>query len=265
MPKTQERSIRMFPFQEKVDAAIALIREHEPPEGYFLAFSGGKDSVVIYDLAVKSGVKFDAHYNNTQIDPPELRLFIRWNYPDVDWIPPKKSMFELIEMHNYLPTRLMRFCCKYLKEHSGMGRTLLDGIRGAESTRRAKRKKTEKSYRGDKVFVHAIFDWADGDVWKYIRDNSIAYCRLYDEGWSRIGCLGCPMGTKKQLEFQFERYPGLKKAYLRSVKAAFLNKPHKYFGTDYELYFEWWMSKLSVKEFFHNKRMELNTDALIKE
>jgi len=266
MSKTQEYSIRMFPFKEKVDAAIALIQEHEPPEGYFLAFSGGKDSVVIYDLAVKAGVRFDAHYNNTQIDPPELRLFIRRNYPDVDWIPPKKTMFELIEKYQMLPTRVMRFCCRYLKEQSGIGRILLDGIRGAESTRRAKRKRVEKSYHQvDKIFVHAIFDWADGDVWKYIKDNNISYCKLYDEGWSRIGCIGCPMTSSTRATWEFEKYPGLKKAYLRALKKALERRPHKHFGTDHELMFEWWMSRLSVKEFFHNKRMEQNTDALIKE
>jgi len=74
---------RLFPFKDKIDAAIELIRQYEPEGGYFLAFSGGKDSIVIYDLAVKAGVKFDAHYNNTQIGPPELRLFIKRNYYNV--------------------------------------------------------------------------------------------------------------------------------------------------------------------------------------
>jgi phosphoadenosine phosphosulfate reductase len=42
---------------DKVKVSIARLIEFEPPEGYYLAFSGGKDSVVIYDLAVKAGVK----------------------------------------------------------------------------------------------------------------------------------------------------------------------------------------------------------------
>lgn len=249
---------RLFPFKDKIDAAIELIRQYEPEGGYFLAFSGGKDSIVIYDLAAKAGVKFDAHYNNTQIDPPELRLFIKRNYYNVDWIAPKRNIFELIETHNCLPTRVMRFCCKYLKEHSGIGRVLLDGVRGAESSRRAKRKSVEKSNLVDKTFVHAIFDWTDEEVWRYIKANQLVYCELYNQGWKRIGCIGCPMGTKRQLEFQFNRYPSIKKAYLRSLKKAFENKPHKYFGTDYELYFEWWMSKLSVEEFLRLENLKQN-------
>jgi len=42
---------------DKVDVAISRLKEFEPSEGYFLAFSGGKDSVVVYDLALKAGVK----------------------------------------------------------------------------------------------------------------------------------------------------------------------------------------------------------------
>lgn len=88
----------------RIEAAIKLLRKYEPPEGYFLAFSGGKDSTVIYDLAVKSGVKFDAHYNRTGIDPPDLVYFIREHYPNMDWIKPLIPIWKLV-VTNGLPTR----------------------------------------------------------------------------------------------------------------------------------------------------------------
>lgn len=78
---------------DKVKVAIARLREFEPPEGYYLAFSGGKDSVVIYDLAVKAGVRFDAHYNLTTVDPPELVKFIKQQYPEVERHRPKENMW----------------------------------------------------------------------------------------------------------------------------------------------------------------------------
>lgn len=249
---------RLFPFKDKIDAAIELIRQYEPEEGYFLAFSGGKDSIVIYDLAVKAGVKFDAHYNNTQIDPPELRLFVKRNYSNVDWIQPKKSMFQLIEERRMFPTRTMRFCCYYLKEQSGKNRVLILGIRGAESIRRSKRNAVEKSVKGNKLFINPIFDWTDEDVWGYIRGSSLQYCKLYDEGWTRIGCIGCPMGTKANIIREFEKYPSIKNAYLRAIKKGLENKPNNYFGTNYELMFEWWMSQLGIKEFFRLKNLEQN-------
>ena len=34
--------------------AIQRLKQHEPPDGYYLGFSGGKDSIVIYDIAVKA-------------------------------------------------------------------------------------------------------------------------------------------------------------------------------------------------------------------
>lgn len=67
----------------KLDIAIQRLKSFEPPEGYFLAFSGGKDSQCIYHLAKMAGVKFEAHYRVTSVDPPELIYFIREHYPDV--------------------------------------------------------------------------------------------------------------------------------------------------------------------------------------
>ena len=68
--------------RDKVAIAIERFRTFEPADGYFLAFSGGKDSVVILDLAKRAGVKFDAHYHMTTVDPPELVHFIR-KHPEV--------------------------------------------------------------------------------------------------------------------------------------------------------------------------------------
>lgn len=69
--------------RDKVQTAIDRLRAFEPQEGYFLAFSGGKDSQCIYHLAKMAGVKFDAHYQVTSVDPPELVQFIKAQYPDV--------------------------------------------------------------------------------------------------------------------------------------------------------------------------------------
>lgn len=67
----------------KLEVTLERFKAFEPPEGYFLAFSGGKDSCVIKALADMAGVKYDAHYTLTSVDPPELVRFIKKQHPDV--------------------------------------------------------------------------------------------------------------------------------------------------------------------------------------
>ena len=62
---------------DMVDEAVALLRLHEPEEGYIGCFSGGKDSITIKALAKMAGVRVEWHYHKTTIDPPELVKFMR--------------------------------------------------------------------------------------------------------------------------------------------------------------------------------------------
>ena len=200
---------------DKAEIAVKRLKYFEPPEGYYLAFSGGKDSVVIYDLAVKAGVKFDPHYSVTGVDPPELVKFIRQQYPDVKRHRPEMTMWQLIVENGMPPTRLARYCCRVLKETGGAGRLVVTGIRAAESNKRAGRRMVEGCLKDkSRRFLHPIIDWDDSDVWQYIRENNIPYCSLYDEGFKRLGCIMCPIqGTKGMLR-DAERWPRYYKLYL---------------------------------------------------
>lgn len=126
----------------KLEKTIEKIQMFEPEEGYFLAFSGGKDSQCIYHLAKMAGVEFDAHYSVTSVDPPELVRFIIENYPDVIRDHKKDengrpiTMWTLIENQVMPPTRLARYCCDHLKESNGRGRVTMTGVRWAESKNR---------------------------------------------------------------------------------------------------------------------------------
>ena len=230
--------------------AIETLKQYEPPEGYFVAFSGGKDSIVILDLVRQSGCKHDVHFHKTSIDPPELLQFIRAHYPDVIWERPKLTMFQLIEKWHMTPTRKARYCCAVLKECYGTGRLCITGIRKAESAKRSTRKMFEIS-RTDKSkkMIHIILDWTDRDVWHYIKDNNLQYPCLYDEGWKRIGCIGCPSANRKQ---QFKRYPNFKKAYIEAIRRSMLTTPDRFFGTDHNMYFDWWMSNKSPESYLES-------------
>lgn len=134
----------VFGTVDKVQIAIDRLKHFEPPEGYYLAFSGGKDSVVIKKLCDLAGVKYDAHYRVTSVDPPELVQFIRDQYPDVSRDVPKDkdgrpiTMWTLIPKKLMPPTRLVRYCCAALKETGGAGRVTVTGIRWDESVNRKK-------------------------------------------------------------------------------------------------------------------------------
>ena len=235
-----------------LEATIERIKSFEPPEGYFLAFSGGKDSVVIKALADMAGVKYDAHYQLTSVDPPELVQFVKSHkdvqidcnrYPD-DYKNEKLrgkqiTMWNLIPEKGMPPTRLARYCCEALKESAGHDRFVMTGVRKAESVRRAKNrgglelaeKKSHKMTLLDpdnptpEVFYHCqtwarkvlnpIYDWTTDEVWEFIHRYDVPYCKLYDEGFQRLGCIGCPMAGKHREE-EFKRYPKFKRAYIRA-------------------------------------------------
>lgn len=240
----------------KLDITLQRLRSFEPPEGYFVAFSGGKDSQCIYHLCRMAGVKFDAHYHVTSVDPPELIYFIRRHYPNVIWDFPRYkdgkriTMWNLIPKKRMPPTRLVRYCCDKLKEHNGKGRVVVTGVRWAESNRRAKlhgvanvtgkpvatqnyaetigadykvtgaqtlimnddndaaRRMVEHCYRTQKTMVNPIVDWTDDEVWEFLNEIAkVPHCSLYDEGYTRLGCIGCPMASASARKREFERYP----------------------------------------------------------
>lgn len=101
----------LFGVIDKVQKAVDRLKTFEPPDGYFLAFSGGKDSQCIYHLAKEADVKFEAHFHMTSVDPPEVISFVRESYPDVIMDRPPESMWRLIERKKIPPTRKIRYCC----------------------------------------------------------------------------------------------------------------------------------------------------------
>lgn len=259
--------------EHKVEMAIQRLKSFEPPEGYYVAFSGGKDSQCVYHLCKMAGVKFDAHYAVTSVDPPELVRFIRKNYPDVEWERQHDkdgkpiTMWSLIAVHTIPPTRKARYCCKALKEPGGQGRIVVTGVRWAESLNRkethgvvgfqgkqksthkiaddagaeyklnkhgdiilnddndANRRMVEQCYRTRKTMVNPIVDWTDDDVWHFLNSNNIPHCSLYDEGFARLGCIGCPLSGSRNMIRDFERWPKYKELYIRAFQRMIDNHP----------------------------------------
>jgi phosphoadenosine phosphosulfate reductase len=154
--------------------AIELIQAYEPPEGYYLGFSGGKDSVVIYDLTERSGVKFKALYSVSPIDPPQIHQFIKEYYPDVEWDLTAKNFWNVHVMRHGLPTRLARWCCEIIKEGSGNGFVKILGMRRAESLGRSKYKCFDTIKGAARLLP--VLNWSDADIWQYIAERDLKVC-----------------------------------------------------------------------------------------
>ncbi|MBA7648563.1 Phosphoadenosine phosphosulfate reductase [subsurface metagenome] len=241
-----------FGGKNKVEVAINILRRYEPPEGYYLAFSGGKDLVAIYDLAQKSGVKFDAHYCVSPIDPPQIYKFIKEYYPDVIWDIHAKGFWKIVDKKG-LPMRTSRWCCQVIKEAGGKNRSVITGVRRVESVKRRSYPHYQKSYKNDGIiYIRPILDFDNYDIWAYIADNKLPYCSLYDEGFKRLGCVLCPFTNevKKELEY-FPKIARLWKLACDRKVAQF--KAQNYitrsgktmrhrFETGQEL-FDWWVSR----------------------
>ena len=243
--ETMLKEKTLFETIDKVKMSIERLKQFEPPEGYHLAFSGGKDSIVIKELAEMSGVKFKSHYAVTTIDPPELIYFMRKYHKDVIFDRPEVALLTMLSTKGF-PMRQSRWCCAEYKERLGAGEFVVTGVRSAESPARAKRRMTEVCYNDNtKRFLHVIFDWEEEDVWSFIKERKLPYCSLYDEGWHRIGCLFCPM-ARKQRAVEAKRYPKYAKAFIRAFEKLYKNRKDSGITSvdrwkNGEEMFWWWM------------------------
>lgn len=243
---------KSFLQKDKISVAIERIQSFMPEAGYYLAFSGGKDSVVLKKLAEMAQVKFDAHYSFTTIDPPELVKFIKQYHPSVVFDKPEKPFLKILQTRGF-PTRQGRWCCEVLKECHGGGRTLLTGIRWEESSNRSKRKMVESCYKDKtKTYINPIIDWEENEIWEFIEQYKIPYCKLYNQGFNRIGCLFCPQVYYKRRLEECNRYPKYVKAFINAFGKLYQARKEKGNASvdrweNGEEMFWWWINSAPAK------------------
>ena len=249
--------------QKKIDFAIRLLKNYDNPEQPIeIAYSGGKDSDVILQLAKEAGIHYRAIYRNTTIDPPGTIAHVK--AMGVEILQPKKTFFQLIE-ENGLPSRFSRFCCRFLKEYKVLDKCVM-GVRKAESRKRAERYKepSECKFYGSKrehvEAVYPILEWTDQDVADFIADRKIQCAPVYyDEQGNfhperRLGCLGCPLASKNKRIEQFKQYPGMFRQYVIRLRRYRATHPDAkvckvYFNDEYEQIF---------RDVFCDKQSELD-------
>ena len=215
----------LFSLEHMTEEAISFLLQHEPPEGYFVGFSGGKDSIVTEHLCRMAGVKFAAGYNVTTIDPPEVVRFIRRHYPQVEFLRPEMTFLQGV-IKNGPPKIKERWCCRLLKEEPGkkhyLAKYTVLGIRAEESPSRAARGRiSQQGKRKPRYEYHPIYHWREWHIWAFIDTHNLPYPRLYDEGFGRIGCIVCPFimhANGKKLALSRERWPKMFAAFERAAE-----------------------------------------------
>jgi phosphoadenosine phosphosulfate reductase len=192
------------------------------------------------------------------------------------------TMWDLIVYKKFPPTRIKRYCCEKLKESFGIGYITLTGVRWAESENRsnnqdvvnmrATKKQIEKyegkadfeinksggvimnldndenrrmmefCYRTRKTLVNPIVDWSTDEVWQFIHDEKVAFCDLYQCGYKRLGCIGCPMNRKAKKEL--EQNPIYKQNYISAFDKMLtvMEEPATTWHTGQDVY-NWWVAQ----------------------
>ena len=219
--------------QKKVDFAIKLLRSIPQDGDIELSFSSGKDSDVILELAKMAGIPYRAIYKSTTIDPPKTITHAKEMGAEV--VRPKKSFFQLVSEHGY-PSRFSRFCCSILKEYKVCDRAI-KGIRRSESRKRAERYKEPERCRvysaKEKVKEYLpILEWTDQDVEDFIKERNIKCHPLYYRGGQfdvtkRLGCIGCPLQSRKKRIQEFKDNPKMLKAWIRAGQKRYTSEAYQ--------------------------------------
>lgn len=243
--------------------------------------SGGKDSSVCVELARRAEIPFEVMHNHTTADAPETVYFVRSEFKRLEGLgikctinyPTYKgeriSMWKLIPAVKFPPSRWRRYCCTYLKEQGGKNRFITTGVRWAESKKRAETRgvyETQAAKKDNRIIlnndndekrqlfetcqlkasrvVNPIIDWTDNDVWDYLKSEKIPYNPLYDCGFNRVGCIGCPLAGKNSRNRDFARYPKYKAAYISAFDRMIAARAETGRANEWktgEEVFHWWM------------------------
>lgn len=191
----------------------------------------------------------------------------------------RSTMWNLIPRKLMPPTRLARYCCSELKEGGTKKRMIATGVRWAESQSRKSRQpfetvghtkkdavrvSDEKMLLSDnderrllfercelkaKIIVNPIIDWTDRDIWEFIVQEHLNVNELYQCGYERVGCIGCPMAGKHSREKEFADFPVYKNAYIKAFERMLEMRTRRGLKTSWksaEEVFLWWMEDKNI-------------------
>ena len=128
-----------------------------------------------------------------------------------------------------------------------------------------------KAKKNDDLICNPIYKWTDSDVWHFIDNRGMPHNPLYDMGFTRVGCIGCPLASNQVWEL--EKYPKYKQNYIKAFdrmmkkriaagKVDVTGKDGLHRWLDGESVYKWWVNDTSIPgqmdiyDFLENERKE---------
>ena len=195
---------------------------------FYVAFSGGKDSVVALDIVQRAipHSKFVVVFGDTMMESPDTYETVKAVKADCE----EKSIEFYTAKHDKTPEQtwiqfgppgnMIRWCCTVhktvpqinkLREITGKSDFTgfaFTGVRGDESLTRSEYEflNLGEKHKGQYSF-HTILDWGSAELFVYIYSNQLNLSEAYKKGNSRVGCLMCPMSPSKHDYIKNVLYP----------------------------------------------------------
>jgi phosphoadenosine phosphosulfate reductase len=209
---------RLNYLQDEAFSFIQSAAEKYPHESIVLSFSGGKDSTVTADLAVRalSNPSLVHIFGDTTLEFPLTMEYVqrfRKHNPKAIFKVAKNKEQNFYKVCEDIgpPARMLRWCCSMFKtgpitrvlNSMYRDRDILTfyGIRKCESVSRSKYNRIEDNAEAIKIqkqkVASPIFYWKDIDIWLYILGEQIDFNDAYRLGYDRVGCWCCPNNNER--------------------------------------------------------------------
>lgn len=244
-------------------------RKQKSLDCFHVAFSGGKDSIVLLDLVKKALPRssFMVVFGDTKMEFPDT-------YELVDKVEAQckedginfyraASHFEPEESWRLFgpPSKVLRWCCSVhkaapqtLKIREVLGKSDyigMDfvGVRAHESATRATYEEENYGKKQKGQYSHnPILEWTSAEIWLYIFSHALPINNTYKKGNSRAGCLFCPMGGGKSDFFRYLCYPDEINKYTKLIKETVADKNIETYITN-----GGWMQRKNGRDLLENE------------